>query len=68
VDLERGQIKVAKRLQGFDTSTVVSLLPSGPNPNCPVPNTPDFDLGGARPNLVGNLVGNIVAFGQKSGI
>jgi len=29
-----------------------------------VPNSPDFDLGGSGPNLVGKIVG----FGQKSGI
>jgi len=29
-----------------------------------VPTSPDFDLGGSGPNLVGNIVG----FGQKSGI
>ncbi len=56
--------KETARLRHFDSSI---SLPSGPNPNCPVPNSPDFDLGGAGPNLVGN-VGNIVAFGQKSRI
>src|SRR5580704_11552288 len=57
-------IKWANKLQGFDTWTVACLTSSGPNPNCPVPNSPDFDLGGSGPNLVGNIVG----FGQKSGI
>src|SRR5712672_751007 len=64
LDLRTGQIKWAKRLQGFDTWTVACITSSGPNPNCPVPSSPDFDLGGAGPNLVGNIVG----FGQKSGI
>jgi polyvinyl alcohol dehydrogenase (cytochrome) len=64
LDLKTGQIKWAKRLQGFDTWTVACFLPSGTNPNCPVPTSQDFDLGGAGPNLVGNIVG----FGQKSGI
>jgi polyvinyl alcohol dehydrogenase (cytochrome) len=64
LDLKTGQIKWAKKLQGFDTWTVACLTSSGPNPNCPVPNSPDFDLGGSGPNLVGNIVG----FGQKSGI
>jgi polyvinyl alcohol dehydrogenase (cytochrome) len=64
LDLKTGQIKWAKRLQGFDTWTVACLTSSGPNPNCPVPTSQDFDLGGAGPNLVGNIVG----FGQKSGI
>src|SRR5712672_4245465 len=64
LDLKTGQIKWSKRLQGFDTWTLACKLPSGTNPNCPVPSSPDFDLGGSGPNLVGNIVG----FGQKSGI
>ena len=64
LDLKTGQVKWAKKLQGSDTWTVACLTSSGPNPNCPVPSSPDFDLGGAGPNLVGNIVG----FGQKSGI
>ena len=64
LDLKTGQIKWANRLQGFDTWTVACLTASGTNPNCPVPTSPDFDLGGSGPNLVGDIVG----FGQKSGI
>jgi polyvinyl alcohol dehydrogenase (cytochrome) len=64
LDLKTGQIKWAKKLEGFDTWTVACILSTGPNPNCPVPTSQDFDLGGAGPNLVGNIVG----FGQKSGI
>jgi polyvinyl alcohol dehydrogenase (cytochrome) len=64
LDLKTGQIKWAKRLQGFDTWTLACFLPTGTNPNCPLPASQDFDLGGAGPNLVGNIVG----FGQKSGI
>ncbi len=64
LDLKTGQVKWAKRLQGFDTWTVACLTPTGPKANCPVPTSPDFDLGGSGPNLVGNIVG----FGQKSGI
>ena len=64
LDLKTGEIKWSKRLQGFDTWTVACHLPTGTNPNCPVPSSPDFDLGGSGPNLVGNIVG----FGQKSGI
>jgi polyvinyl alcohol dehydrogenase (cytochrome) len=64
LDLKTGQIKWAKRLQGLDTWTVACLTPTGPKANCPVPTSPDFDLGGAGPNLLGNIVG----FGQKSGI
>ena len=64
LDLKTGQVKWAKKLQGFDTWTVACLSPSGQNPNCPVPTSQDFDLGGAGPNLLDNAVG----FGQKSGI
>jgi polyvinyl alcohol dehydrogenase (cytochrome) len=64
LDLKTGQVKWAKKLQGADTWTVACLTSTGPNPNCPVPSSPDFDLGGSGPNLVGNIVG----FGQKSGI
>jgi polyvinyl alcohol dehydrogenase (cytochrome) len=64
LDLRTGQVKWATKLQTFDTWTVACLTSSGPNPNCPVPSSPDFDLGGSGPNLLGNIVG----FGQKSGI
>jgi len=64
LDLKTGRIKWAKRLQGSDTWTAACLLPTGPKANCPVPTSPDFDLGGSGPKLVGNIVG----LGQKSGI
>jgi polyvinyl alcohol dehydrogenase (cytochrome) len=68
LDLKTGQIKWAKRLQGIDTFTgTCGFGPARPTPgtpNCPVPDSQDFDFGGAGPNLVGNIVG----FGQKSGI
>jgi polyvinyl alcohol dehydrogenase (cytochrome) len=64
LNLKTGQIKWAKRLQGLDTWTFACKVFSGANPNCPVPSSPDFDLGGSGPNLVGDIVG----FGQKSGI
>jgi polyvinyl alcohol dehydrogenase (cytochrome) len=65
LDLKTGQIKWATRLQGNDTWTLACKLPgAGTNPNCPVPESPDFDLGGSGPNLIGDIVG----FGQKSGI
>jgi polyvinyl alcohol dehydrogenase (cytochrome) len=69
LDLKSGQIRWSKRLQGIDTFTGACGFGtgrplSGTNPNCPVPTSPDFDFGGAGPNLLGNIVG----FGQKSGI
>jgi polyvinyl alcohol dehydrogenase (cytochrome) len=62
-DLKTGRIKWAKGLQDFDTFTDACLTSPVPNPNCPVPASPDFDFGGSGPNLIGNIVG----FGQKSG-
>jgi polyvinyl alcohol dehydrogenase (cytochrome) len=63
--LKTGKVKWARRLQGVDTWTVACIASSGTtNPNCPVPSSPDFDFGGSGPNLVGNIIG----FGQKSGI
>lgn len=63
LDLRTGRVKWSKRLQGFDVWTVACIR--NPNPvSCPVPSSPDFDLGGSGPNLLPNLVG----FGQKSGI
>ena len=68
LDLKSGQIKWSKKLQGIDTFTGTCGFGAGrpdpANPNCPVPDSQDFDFGGAGPNLVGNIVG----FGQKSGI
>jgi polyvinyl alcohol dehydrogenase (cytochrome) len=68
LDLKSGQIKWSKRLQGIDTFTGTcgfgATRPAPGTPNCPVPDSQDFDFGGAGPNLVGNIVG----FGQKSGI
>src|SRR6202045_2332762 len=41
LDLKTGQIKWAKRLQGLDTWTLACFLPTGTNPNCPVPASKD---------------------------
>ena len=63
LDLQTGAVRWSRRLQGFDIWTVACL--KNPNPmSCPVPDSPDYDLGGSGPNLFPNLVG----FGQKSGI
>src|SRR5258706_5151610 len=55
LDLKAGQIKWSKRLQGFDTWTLACKLPSGTKPNCPGTGSPDFELGGSGPNLLGNI-------------
>jgi polyvinyl alcohol dehydrogenase (cytochrome) len=63
LDLNTGTIKWATRVQGFDAWTV-ACLSSLTATNCPSPSGPDWDLGGSGPNIVGNIVG----FGQKSGV
>ena len=60
LDLNTGQIKWSRRLQGVDIWTVACI--KNPNPMaCPEPSSPDYDLGGSGPNLLPNMVG----FGQK---
>src|SRR5712675_3742876 len=63
LDLKTGQIKWSKRLQGIDTFTGTcgfgAARPAPGTPNCAVPDSQDFDFGGAGPNFMGN----IVAFG-----
>jgi len=63
LDLRTGHVKWARRLQGIDVWTVACLRNTNPTA-CPLPESPDFDMGGSGPNLLPNLVG----FGQKSGI
>jgi len=64
LDLKTGQIKWAKRLQGFDTWNLRAFSDRDKPELSRFLPAKDFDLGGAGPNLVGNIVG----FGQKSGI
>jgi polyvinyl alcohol dehydrogenase (cytochrome) len=63
LDLHSGAIKWARKLKSYDTWTVACSSPR-PGVVCPSPAGPDYDFGGSGPNLLGNLVG----FGQKSGI
>jgi polyvinyl alcohol dehydrogenase (cytochrome) len=63
LDLNTGAVKWAQPLSGYDAWTVACNSPVRGR-NCPSPAGPDYDLGGSGPNLVGDLVG----FGQKSGI
>jgi polyvinyl alcohol dehydrogenase (cytochrome) len=60
---DSGNVEWAHRVLAYDNWTIAcSATPS--NSNCPTPKGPDFDLGGAGPNLLDHLVG----FGQKSGV
>lgn len=61
-DLATGTIVWAQRVQPFDIWTVGCKRKT--KINCEFPSSPDFDFGGSGPNLLGNIVG----FGQKSGI
>jgi polyvinyl alcohol dehydrogenase (cytochrome) len=58
-----GNVEWAHRVLSYDNWTI-GCTTSPPNSNCPTPKGPDFDLGGAGPNLLDHLVG----FGQKSGV
>lgn len=63
LDIHTGAVRWSRRLQGSDIWTVAcSNAMAGVS--CPTPTGPDFDLGGSGPNLLGNLL----AVGQKSGI
>ena len=63
LDLQSGAIKWSKRLQGEDVWTVACLQDPSPV-SCPEPGNPDYDFSGSGPNLIGDIVG----FGQKSGM
>ena len=63
LELETGRIRWAKKMKSYDTWTVACSAPR-PGVNCPSPAGPDYDFGGSGPNLMGDVVG----FGQKSGI
>lgn len=61
LNLTTGAIQWYRRFSGYD---VWNLNCKDGTPGCPDPAGPDYDLGGSGPNLVGNVVG----FGQKSGM
>jgi len=63
MDLQTGKIRWSRRLYGYDVWTVACIIPK-PGVECPSPHGPDYDLGGSGGNLLSNLVG----FGQKSGM
>ncbi len=63
LDLLTGHKKWSRKLKSYDTWTVACIAPHA-GVTCPSPAGPDYDFGGSGANLLGNLVG----FGQKSGI
>lgn len=60
--LDTGAVLWNTRLFGYDAWTVACLTTTHPSA-CPNPPGPDDDFGGSG----GNLMGNVVGFGQKSG-
>jgi polyvinyl alcohol dehydrogenase (cytochrome) len=64
LDLKTGAVKWARKAREFDTWTVACVTEKAPNKDCKVSASPDFDFSGSGPNLLGNIVG----FGEKSGI
>ena len=77
LDLKTGAIKWANRAMAYDAWNVNCIIsnPAGPVPgaDCPVPAGPDYDFGGAGPNLLTvsdghGKVRDIVGAGEKSGI
>ncbi|AEU38059.1 Pyrrolo-quinoline quinone repeat-containing protein [Granulicella mallensis MP5ACTX8] len=64
-DLTTGKIKWANKITNYDTANADCELALAPGATpCPTPPGRDFDFPGAGPNLLGNIVG----FGQKSGV
>ena len=76
LDLDTGTVKWARRAMFYDAWNVncieavtpPSTIGPGPGPNCPHPAGPDFDFGGAGPNLFSVAGRDIVGIGEKSGI
>lgn len=63
LDIQTGAVKWHKHLYGYDVWTQACTSPK-PGVTCPDPAGPDYDMGGSGPNLLGNIVG----FGQKTGV
>src|SRR5262245_41844346 len=68
LDLQTGAVKWATEVEQFDTWTRACL--SQPNPNCPVPSSPDYDFAGGASLFmdVQDQGRDIIGAGQKSGI
>jgi polyvinyl alcohol dehydrogenase (cytochrome) len=68
LDLKTGKIKWARRALTYDAWNVACLyVPEGAG-NCPMPEGPDYDFGGAGPNLLTVDGRDILGIGSKSGI
>ena len=77
LDLNTGKVKWVTRAMNYDAwnvNCIETITPGsthaigpGPGPNCPAPTGPDYDFGGAGPNLVSTGRVDIVGVGEKSG-
>ncbi|MCU1299528.1 MAG: Pyrrolo-quinoline quinone [Acidobacteriaceae bacterium] len=63
LDINTGAVKWGKHLYAYDVWTLACKNPKQ-GVTCPDPAGPDYDMGGSGPNLLGNIVG----FGQKTGV
>jgi polyvinyl alcohol dehydrogenase (cytochrome) len=66
LDLGTGSIKWARRAMDYDAWNVACIATA--RHNCPDPAGPDYDFGGAGPNLLTAKGLDIVGIGSKSGI
>jgi polyvinyl alcohol dehydrogenase (cytochrome) len=69
LDLNTGAIKWTTSGLNYDTWNTACLANPSGTANCPSPAGPDYDFGGAGPNML-TIIGNwnLVGIGQKSGI
>jgi polyvinyl alcohol dehydrogenase (cytochrome) len=76
LDLQTGRVVWAHKVEGWDAWNVAcAILPLGAT-WCPSIQSPDYDFGGAGPNLITNTTGHgsktttqkLVGVGQKSGV
>jgi polyvinyl alcohol dehydrogenase (cytochrome) len=77
LDLDTGQVNWAARALKYDAwnvNCIETITPPSykvsfvPGPNCPSPTGPDYDFGGAGPNLNSLNGRDILGIGEKSGI
>ena len=69
LDLNTGRIKWNTSGLNYDTWNTACLANPSGTANCPSPAGPDYDFGGAGPNMlsIGGLW-NLIGIGQKSGV
>ena len=68
LDLTTGNVKWATRALFYDAWNVDCIFVAPGTDNCPNPAGPDYDFGGAGPNLLSVAGGDVIGIGEKSGI